>query len=245
MAKIDRYTAPKQTTQVVQRVEDPSGAAPIEDASERLAKIEDAYSNNKKYINIALGAIVGAALLFVGYKYFYKAPREVKAADALGKASNYMLIDSMSAMLNGDGRTQGVAKIAKEYSGTDAGNMASYMAGAAYLKQGKYKEAIASLKSFDGRGTILESLAAGLLGDAYWDNKQLAEAAEAYEKAGADEGNVQFSPIYLKRAGMVYEAMNKPEQAIAAYTRLKEKFPQSREALDADRSLARLGQTGI
>jgi predicted negative regulator of RcsB-dependent stress response len=244
MAKIDKYTAPRQTT-VTQRVEEASDAAPLIDPNERLEKIENLYQSNKKNIGIGLGVLVALPLLYMGYKQFIVKPSETKAADALGKVSTFMMMDSTNAMLNGDGKTMGAIKIAKEYSGTDAGNLATYMAGAGLLKQGKFKEAVAALEKFDGRGTTLGTMATGLLGDAYWENKQLDKAAAAYETAGADESNIQFAPVYLQRAGMVYEALGKSDKAIAAYNKIKEKFPQSRVATEVEKNLARLGAVGI
>jgi hypothetical protein len=59
-------------------------------------------------------------------------------------------------------------KIADEYSGTDAGNLANYYAGMAYLNTGKYNEAIDYLNKFKSDDIVLSGLAT--VGDAYAEN---------------------------------------------------------------------------
>jgi TolA-binding protein len=245
MAKMDKYTSPRggATQQTVQRIEEASGVEPIVPAEEKFKQIESVFQSNRKPILIGLGLLVALPLLYFAYSKVIAGPKETKGADALGKISTYMLLDSTAAMISGVGKTEGVAKIAANYSGTDAGNVATYMLGAGYMKQGKFKEAIKALEAFDGKGTILEGIATGLLGDAYWENNQLDKATECYEKAAKDEKNNQFSPEYLKRAAMIYETQNKTDKAIATYKAIRSKFPQSRLSMDADKALAKLGIT--
>jgi TolA-binding protein len=241
MAKQDRYTAPRQ-------VMNPTTATPLSDeevglvsANERLEKIESVYQSNKKNINIGLGALAALIIGFFAYKLMVKGPNETKAADALGRPSTYMLMDSLNFMMNGQNGELGTKKIADKFSGTKAGNLASYMSGVGSLRQGNFKDAIKYLKAYEPNGTLVDALAEGCLGDAYWENNQLAEAASAYEKAGADDKNIQFSPMYLMRAGMVYEQLKNNDKAINVYKMVKEKFPQSNSARETEKSLARLG----
>ena len=69
--------------------------------------------------------------------------------------------------LNGGEGKYGFLDIADEYSSTDAGNLANYYAGMAYLNTGKYKEAISSLEDFSSDDLILAPLAKGAIGDAF------------------------------------------------------------------------------
>jgi TolA-binding protein len=50
------------------------------------------------------------------------------------------------------------------------------------------------------------------------------------------------SPEYLFRAGYLSESMNKNDQAIELYKKIKEKYPNSQRAYDIDKYLARLGE---
>ena len=69
--------------------------------------------------------------------------------------------------LNGADGKFGFVKIAAEYSGTDAGNLANYYAGIAYLNTGKYTEAIDYLGKFSSEDIVLSALAKGAIGDAF------------------------------------------------------------------------------
>jgi hypothetical protein len=72
--------------------------------------------------------------------------------------------------LNGSEGKFGFIKIADEYSGTDAANLANY-AGMAYLNTAKYTEAIEYLSKFKSEDVVLGALARGAIGDAYAQNK--------------------------------------------------------------------------
>jgi TolA-binding protein len=47
--------------------------------------------------------------------------------------------------------------------------------------------------------------------------------------------------LYLERAGIAYELKNNTAEAISTYKKIKEKFPQSQQARNMDKNLARLG----
>jgi tetratricopeptide (TPR) repeat protein len=237
MAKIDKYTSPRQAN--TNAVSDAD--AGIISADERLEKLENFYASKKNMINYIAIAIIALPLIWFAYGKFIKAPKEIKAADAMVGANNFMLMDSMNAMVNGANGSMGAIAIAKKFSGTKSGNLANYMAGSALLREGKAKEAIKYLEDFDGNGSILSSIGTGLLGDAYWEDGKLDKAVDCYEKAGADKDNFQFSPIFLQRAGMIYEKQNKLDKAIAAYKTIKTNFPQSGLNREIEKSLARLG----
>ncbi len=61
-----------------------------------------------------------------------------------------------------------------------------------------------------------------------------------YKKAADHDGNQFLTPIYLLKAGRVLEMENKPEDAKKMYEELREEYPNSAEAKDIDRYLARV-----
>ena len=69
------------------------------------------------------------------------------------------------------------------------------------------------------------------------------EAVENYKKAGTlfPEDNVN-SPEYLFRAGLMYETMGKPQEAVEMYSVIKEKYPATQRGIEIDKYLARLGK---
>ena len=80
------------------------------------------------------------------------------------QAIYYFEADSLDLALNGDGNKLGFKDISEEYAITQAGNLANFYAGAAYLKQGKFKLALIYLNDFssdDLLGRIFSSFCIG------------------------------------------------------------------------------------
>ena len=99
--------------------------------------MEEALSTSEafiiKYKSRILGAIAAVVIIiagFMGYKHFISEPNEIKASAALFKGEQYFGADNFETALNGDsiGYT-GFLKVADEYSGTKAANLAKAYAG--------------------------------------------------------------------------------------------------------------------
>jgi len=191
---------------------------------------------------IGLAIILVLILGFFGYKQFILDPKEKQASEAMFRAEDYFRIDSVKLALNGDAVNAGFVKIASRYSGTKAANLASFYAGACYLKLGDFVNAVKYLKDFKTSAIQVQAKAYGLLGDAYSELNKKEEAVEQYKKAGTwfEEDDI-ISPEYLFRAGYLYESLGKNDDAIAMYQIIKNKYPASPRGFDIDRYLARLG----
>lgn len=209
--------------------------------SNAVDSIQFWYEKNKKLVNGAIVAILAIVVGVVGYTRFYQAPREQKAAARVYFAQQYFAADSFQRALDGDGQHWGFKRVLREYSGTKTGNLSRYYAGICYLKIGNAKEAVKQLEDFNGKGTLLESAAAGALGAAYMDNGNTKKAIEQFEKAAGNKDDVVQTPLYLMNLGTAYEMDKKPEEAKKAYLRIRDEYPTSMQARDIDRSLARLG----
>jgi tetratricopeptide (TPR) repeat protein len=208
-----------------------------------LAQAKDFWTRNSKWI-LGVGTIL---VLAVGGWFFYKnyvvKPKEEKAAELMWKAEEYFRMDSTRLALTGDGQNLGFLSIISKYGGTDAGNLASYYAGVCYLKQNDNQNAIKYLKKFDSDAKQIQQRAYKLLGDAYGDLGNNKEALEYYKKAAHHfEADRQSSAEALGMAAYFAEKMVKDQkEAIALYTELKQKFPNTDEGRAADKYLARLG----
>ncbi len=205
-----------------------------------LDKLQYRYEQNKRRINIIVGAVVLLILSGVVYRFYMNSQNE-KAATAISYAQRYFENDSTNLALNGDGQHPGFLKVMKKYSGTKVANLSHYYAGICYLKTGDYNNAIKYLKDFDGENTNVGHAAQGALGDAYMELGKTKDAITAYEKAASDSKDMALSPLYLQRAGMAYEMNNQPDQAIKAYKKVRDNYPTSPQARDMDKYLARLG----
>lgn len=210
------------------------------DDGQVLDNLQAGYEKNKGRINILLGVVIVALAAIFGYRY-YSNTQETKAAAAVFHAQRYFEMDSVSQALNGDGQHSGFLKVMKKYSGTKVGNLCHYYAGICYLKTGDFKNAIKQLEDFDGKGTIAEYTAAGALGDAYMESGNVKKGIDAYAKAAGNKDDIALTPMYLLRTAMAYEMNNQPEEAKKAYRRIHDEYPQSMQARDVEKNLARLG----
>lgn len=219
------------------------GAEPaiVDEGSNALDNLQLKYEMNKKRINTAIAVVVIAVVGFFAYNKLYKEPQEEKAANAMSFAQRYFEADSVGKALNGDGQHAGFLKVTKKYSGTKSANLAHYYAGVCYLKMGDAKNAIKELEDFNGKNTIVAYMAWGALGDAYMETGNTKKGIDAYQKATGDKDDFAVTPLYLQRLGVAYEMNNQPEEAKKAYIRVRDEFPQSMQARDMDKSLARLG----
>ena len=186
------YKAPKEkevkdTVEEVQVDEKDSATAGVfSKLDETASKTEDWVARNQKII---IGLVAGVAIFTVGYLAYQKfiaSPKQDEAANEMfvaqqnfQKATDGVASDSLYKLsLNGSEGKFGFIKIADEYSGTDAGNLANYYAGMAYLNTGKYAEAIDFLSKFKSEDIVLSAMAKGAIGDAYAQQNKSKEALE-------------------------------------------------------------------
>ena len=209
---------------------------------ETASKTEDWVAKNQKIIIGVVGAITLITVGYFAYQKFIATPKEEDAANEMfvaqsnfDKATNGVASDSLYKLaLNGSEGKFGFVKIADEYSGTAAGNLANYYAGIAYLNTGKYDEAITSLGKFSSDDVMLSALAKGAIGDAYSQKNQPKEALENYIKAAESNKNDFTTPRFLMKAGKVALALGNKEDALKYFTDIKENYENSPEAATVD-----------
>ena len=242
------YKAPKEkevkeVTEEVQIDEKDSATAGVfSKLDETASKTEDWVAKNQKII---IGLVAGVALVTIGYLAFQKfvaTPKEDEAANEMfvaqqnfQKATDGVASDSLYKLsLNGSEGKFGFVKIADGYSGTDAGNLANYYAGIAYLNTGKYDEAIEYLGKFSSKDIVLSALAKGAIGDAYSQKNQPKEALENYIKASETSKNDFTTPRFLLKAGKTALALGNKEEALKYFTDIKENYDSTPEASSVD-----------
>ena len=205
----------------------------VEDA---LTQSEAFLIKNKKAI---IGAILAIIIIIAGivmYKNLYAEPREEKAQAALFKGQEYFEQDAFEQALNGDsiGYT-GFLKVADDYSGTKAANLAKAYAGICYAQLGKYEEAVKMLDSFNGKDQMVAPAILGAAGNCYAQLGQLDKAASTLLSAADKADNNTLSPTFLIQAGEILVKQGKYDDAVNAYTKIKDKYFQSYQAMDIDK----------
>ena len=206
------------------------------EATESINNREAFFMKYKKAILIAVAAIIVVIAGVFLYISQISGPREEKASTALSKGQTYFNNEMFEQAVNGDGAGfVGFAKLADEYSGTKAGNLANLYAGLCYANLGKWAEAQKSLDAFSTEDDQMISPASqAALGDAYAHLNQLDKAVDAFKKAAdmadskaEDDANNSLSPIFLIKAGEVLESQGKKDEALKIYQDIKKKYVNS------------------
>lgn len=187
---------------------------------EALSQSEAFLIKNKKAI---IGAVVAVIIIVAGivmYKNLYAEPREEKAQAALFKGQEYFEADLYEQALNGDSiGFAGFAKIADEYSGTKAANLAKAYMGICYAHLGQYEAAVKALDSFSGKDQMIAPAMKGAMGNCYAQLGQLDKAASMLLSAADEADNIHS----------VLSTCNKPEKSSlskASMTTLSKHIPR-------------------
>ncbi|MCD8528776.1 MAG: tetratricopeptide repeat protein [Chitinophagales bacterium] len=204
-----------------------------------LDKLQNWYEANAKNINIGMGVVLALLVLGIGYKAWYKPKREVEAQNAIFKAQYWFDKDSTALALNDP--LNGFLTVANKYGSTKAGNLAKYYAGLCYYDLADYANAEKYLSKFCTKeDKILGSLAIGTLADAQMENGKQSAALKNYKKAAGYYDNEATTPYLLYKAGMAFNYAGKPKDALGFFKDLKEQYPNSTEASEADKYIGML-----
>lgn len=202
---------------------------------------QDFFEKHKKSITIGLGALIVLVGGYLAYTYLYMAPKEKAAAEAIYQAENQFARDSFALALENPGEGfDGFLDIIDNYSGTKTANLAKLYAGISYLHLGKYDDAIKYLESFSPKGKVSPALKYGALGDAYAESGNMEKAWSNYKKAADSKDNEFITPYYLSKAAGLAFTLNKNDEALKLYKRISSEFPESTEAKEAEKFIARL-----
>ena len=205
--------------------------------------VEDALTQSEafliKYKNAIIVGVVAVIIIvagFIMYKNLYAEPREEKAQAALFKGQEYFEQDAYEQALNGDSiGFVGFLKVADDFSGTKAANLAKAYAGICYAQLGEYEEAVKMLDSFNGKDQMVAPAILGAAGNCYAQLGQLDKAASTLMSAADKADNNTLSPIFLMQAGEILVKQGKYDDAVDAYTKIKDKYFQSYQAMDIDK----------
>lgn len=220
---------------------------------ENPSKSEAFFIKFKKQILIAVAAVIVIIAGIALYNVYVDGPREDKASTALAKGQQYFNQEQFDKALNGDGASYaGFIKIASDYSGTDAANLANLYAGLCYANLGKWNEAVTSLEKFSTQSDAMISPAAmAALGNAYANTGNIDKAISALKKAAdmadskaADDTNNSLSPTFLIQAAQLLEKTNKNDEALKIYQDIKKKYVNAQvvQSSEIDKYIERVAE---
>ncbi|MBN2480149.1 MAG: tetratricopeptide repeat protein [Bacteroidales bacterium] len=218
----------------------PDSNAGFESVENALTRTEKYIEENQKSLSIIILAIIVFVGGYLGYKKLYLEPANMEAHAAMYIAEQYFEADSFSLALMGDGANFGILDIIDEYGMTSAANLAHYYAGICYLRMGQYEDAIEHLKDFDTDDILVASIALGDIGDCYAELGDYKKALTYYLKAGQRKKNSFTSPIFLRKAGIIYEEIEDFDKALEIYQTIKSEYPESDIGMEMDKYIGAL-----
>ena len=211
----------------------------IQNVEETLSKTEQFLEDNYKALLIGLGIVVALVALFWLYRIFLN-KRNDEAQAQIYQAERYLEMDSVYLALNGDGNYPGFLDIANDYGSTKAGNLARYGAGICYLQLGEYEEAISFLEKYSKKDKMIASIAIGATGDAYVELGNTKKGISKYLEAAEYADNSFNTPLFLMKAGQLYELENNYSEALKLYERIRDEYPESNEGTTIEKYISRV-----
>ncbi|MCU6768975.1 tetratricopeptide repeat protein [Barnesiella propionica] len=214
--------------------------------TDELDKVNEALSNSEqfiqKYQNPILVVVLAIVLVVSGYlaiRHFYIIPREDKAQAAMYQAILAFEKDSFNLAIKGNENFSGLEFIADEYSSTKAGNLANAYLGLSYCALKDYSKAKDYLSKYSGNETIVAPAVKAAIGDCLVNMGKFDESVSYFENAAKESNDDVFSPIYLQKAGTVYEKLGQYQKAADVYQSIKDKHPASSAAQGIERYIER------
>jgi len=190
----------------------------------------------RNQILIGVGVIVLLIGIYWAYRSFYVEPKTKEAQAALFRGEQYFIAGQDSLALYGDGNAYiGFEAIINEYGSTKTGDLAKAYAGLSYARMGKYDQALNYLKDFSGGDEMVTPAVKGAIGDCLVNTGKADEAVSHFEKAAKEANDILLSPIFYKKAAIIYRDQKNYDKVIELFTKIKNDYMMSPEAAEADK----------
>ena len=201
---------------------------------EALGKAEEFVLKNKKaFIGVIVAIIIVAALNAFGV-FSPKSNENSEANQAIANIEYKVFEGDFETALNGDDFNIGLLEIIEKYDGTSAANKANLYAGIVYAQQKQYEEAIKYLSEYEGEDNIIAAKAKQTLGNCYSHTGNLDKAIKLVLDAATMANNIAVTPSCWRDAAVMYEAQGNTAEAMKLYNRIKNEYPGSPVANEAN-----------
>ncbi len=208
----------------------------VENKPFSLIRFIEENSKNLMYAGIAL-LVVASGIWY--YTTQHLPELEADANNELFMAENLFALDSIDLALNGGEGFTGLVDIADEYGSTIAGERANYLTGVAYMKQGKFEEAITYLENTSFEDEVVAPLAVCLIGDCNVELNNVETGAEYYLKAAKMRDNSFTAPYCYAKAARALSKVGDWEGALEAYEIIKKDYSETQFASEIEKEIAR------
>ena len=210
---------------------------------EAHVQTESFFEKHSKMVVVAIVVIFALATAIFGYKKLVSEPRMNKAQEMLYQAQYRFEQQNadFALALNGDEIAPGFAEVAEQYGNTPAGNLANLYAAACSLRLGDFDAAQKYLNNYsdvDGiPGEIVNAMAAGIKGEIAVEKNEYEAAAKLFEQAAKLSENSFTTPMYLRKAAVVYKELGQTEKAKELYQIIKDSYSDSYDAREAEKNI--------
>ena len=210
---------------------------------EAHVQTESFFEKHSKMVVVAIVVIFALATAIFGYKKLVTEPRMNKAQEMLYQAQYRFEQQNadFALALNGDEIAPGFAEVAEQYGNTPAGNLANLYAAACSLRLGDFDAAQKYLNNYsdvDGiPGEIVNAMAAGIKGEIAVEKNEYEAAAKLFEQAAKLSENSFTTPMYLRKAAVVYKELGQTEKAKELYQIIKDSYSDSYDAREAEKNI--------
>ncbi|HUW91603.1 MAG TPA: tetratricopeptide repeat protein [Bacteroidales bacterium] len=211
----------------------------IENVEQTLTQTEQFLEENYKPMLYGLIALVVLVGLFWLVR-LYMSKQDKEAQNQMFMAEQYFAQDSLRLALYGNGNDLGFIDIAKDYKITKSGKLANFYTGTCFMHLGEFEQAINYLEKYSLKDEILAPEAKALIGDANVELGDSETGIKYYLEASEMADNSFHSPIYLLKAGELYETDGKFAEALKLYEMIQDKYPESNEGRSIDKYIARV-----
>ena len=191
-------------------------------------------TNKNAIISVSVAVVVVIASI-IGYS-FYSTSQEEQAQQLLSIAEGYYAEGDYVKALDGDSfeLTYGFKAIASDFSGTYAGNLASYYAAISSYQLNNVEDALYYMEQFDVPDGILGVGAKNLHAKLFLAQGNFEAAAKRFEDAARWDNNEATTPSNLLSAAELYLEIGKNEKASALVDEILQEYPNSTQEARAE-----------
>lgn len=211
-----------------------------ENIAQTVNETSEFFEKNKKLIWGAVAVVLVIGFGVFAYHRFIYQNQVAEAMEQAFPAETLFSNGEYELALNGDGNNLGFADIIDKY-GNKAGKSMPFYAGVCELQLGNFESAISYLKQYKGKEPVLAARAKACEGDAYVGLGDYSSAISCYKAAVNMADNV-FAATYLLKQGLACEALGNKADALVCYETVQDKYPQSIEAYDINKYIARVSE---
>lgn len=209
--------------------------ATVQNVDEALSKSEQFVEKNKNIITYCLIGIIVIVAVVWGWNTYsnsqnQKAQEEIWSAQYLFEAGDYeQALEAFEAVID-------------QYGSTKTGNLAKAYAGLCNKELGNYDEAISLLKKYSGSDAVVAPAVTAAIGDCQvnGENPDYKDAARNFEAAAKASNSADFTPLYLKKAGLAYEKAGDNASALKAYQAIKDNWRETSVGQSIDKYIVRV-----